>query len=157
MKKEELMLQAINEALSGIKAGHGGPFGAVVARSGEVIAAAHNTVLSDNDPTQHAEVRAISAAARKLGTYDLSGCEIYSTTEPCPMCFSAIHWARIGCLIYGTSIGDVAERGFNELAIAALQMKKIGSSPLVVTGGFMERECLELLEAWDTLPDKKVY
>lgn len=157
MKKEELMLKAIAEALSGIKAGHGGPFGAVVAKGGEIIAAAHNTVLSDNDPTQHAEMRAISAAARKLGTYDLSGCEIYSTTEPCPMCFSAIHWARIDRLIYGTSIDDVAKRGFNELAISAHELKKIGLSPVSVAGGFLERECMELLEVWDTLPEKKVY
>ena len=157
MKKEELMSLAIEEARAGIKAGQGGPFGAVVAKGGEVIAAAHNTVLSDNDPTQHAEVRAISRAARKTGTYDLSGCEIYSTTEPCPMCFSAIHWARIDRVIYGTSMGDVAKRGFNELAIAALEMKKIGSSPVGVSGGFMESECLKLLEEWDFLPGKKVY
>ncbi len=157
MKKEELMSRAIDEALAGIKAGHGGPFGAVVAKGGEVIAAAHNTVLSDNDPTQHAEMRAISGAAGKLGTYDLSGCEMYSTTEPCPMCFSAIHWARIDRVIYGTSIGDVAKRGFNELAIAAAEMKKIGSSPVGVSGGFMERECSKLLEEWDALSSKKVY
>lgn len=157
MKKEELMLRAIDEARSGMKAGHGGPFGAVVARDGEVVSAAHNTVLLDNDPTKHAEMRAISAAAKKLGTYDLSGCEIYSTTEPCPMCFSAIHWARIGLVVYGTCIGDAAKRGFNELAIAARDMKSMGSSPVDISGGFMLRECSALLEEWDGLLGKKVY
>ena len=95
MVEEEFMLIAIEEAYTGVRAGQGGPFGAVVVRDGEVLSAERNKVLVDNDPTQHAEVRAISLAARNLGTYDLSGCIIYSTTEPCPVFFTAIHWARI--------------------------------------------------------------
>lgn len=157
MRKEALMSLAIEEALQGIKAGHGGPFGAVVARRGEVISKAHNTVLSDNDPTRHAEMRAISMAAAKLGTYDLSGHEIFSTTEPCPMCFSAIHWARLDRVIFGTSIEDVRVRGFNEMAIPAEELKKRGDSPVEVEPGFMRKECVSLLEIWDNLPSKKVY
>lgn len=155
--QERFMLMAIDEAYAGIKASEGGPFGAVVVKNGEVLSSAHNTVLGDNDPTRHAEVKAISAAAKKLGTYDLSGCEIYSTTEPCPMCFSAIHWARLDRVIYGTSIEDVKERGFNEMAIHASEMKRMGMSGVDVAGGFMKDECLALLEFWDNLPQKRIY
>ncbi len=157
MTEERFMTIAIEEAYTGAKAGHGGPFGAVVVKDGEVLSAAHNTVLGDNDPIQHAEIRAISLAARKLGTYDLSGCSIYSTTEPCPMCFSAIHWAGIDRLIFGTDIEDVRKLGFNELMISASRMKEEGDSPVEIKGGFMRRECEELLKFWDGLPDKKAY
>ena len=104
MPERSFMELAIEEAYVGVKAGQGGPFGAAVVKGEMVLAAAHNSVISDNDPTRHAEIKAISLAARKLGTYDLTGCEIYTTTEPCPMCFSAIHWARITRLVYGTRI-----------------------------------------------------
>lgn len=157
MRKEALMSLAIEEALRGIKAGHGGPFGAVVAKSGEVISSAHNTVLLNNDPTRHAEMTAISMAAVKLGTYDLSGCEIFSTTEPCPMCFSAIHWARLDRVIFGTFIEDARKRGFNELAIPAAEMKLMGGSGVELESGFMPRECEGLLESWDKISVKKVY
>ncbi len=157
MADEKFMRIAITEARFGIDRGHGGPFGAVIARGNEVLAIAHNTVLRDNDPVQHAEIRAISLAAKKLGVYDLSGCEIYSTTEPCPMCFSAIHWARIDRLIYGTRIEAVRELGFNELSISAAKMREMGSSPVIIEARFMWNECKGLLEHWSTLPDKKVY
>ncbi len=157
MGKERFMLTAIKEGGAGMRAGHGGPFGAVIVKGDEVIAAAHNTVLLDKDPTQHAEMRAISLAARKLGNYDLSGCEIYSTTEPCPMCFSAIHWARLDRVIYGTGIEDVKKRGFNELTIPAAEMKERGRARVEIEDGFMLRECLDLLSEWDRLPSKKIY
>lgn len=155
--EEKFMFMAIDEAYRGIKAGHGGPFGAVVVKGGDVLAAAHNTVLGDNDPTRHAEIKAISIAAGKLGTYDLAGCAIYTTTEPCPMCFSAIHWAGIGDLIYGTDIDDVRELGFNEMTISVAEMKEAGGSAVNIRGSFMRAECEKLLEYWKTLPDKKVY
>jgi len=157
MSEERLMSIAIEEAYSGMKNGHGGPFGAVIVMSGEVLAAAHNTVLKDNDPTRHAEISAISAAARKRRTYDLSGCVIYSTTEPCPMCFSAIHWARIERMIYGTDIEDVGKLGFNELVIPAAGMKQAGNSSVDIRGGFMRHECEQLLKFWESLPEKRVY
>ncbi|MGD2279191.1 MAG: nucleoside deaminase [Candidatus Omnitrophota bacterium] len=155
--EKKFMIKAIEEARSGSSVGDGGPFGVVIAKDGEALASAHNTVLADNDPTRHAEIKAISAASRKLGNYDLSGCDIYSTTEPCPMCFGAIHWARIDRLFYGTGIEDVKKLGFNELAIPAARMKKIGSSPLEIRGGFMREECEELLRFWENLPDRRVY
>jgi len=151
------MKLAIEEASKGIKAGDGGPFGAVIVKDGKILAASHNTVVKNNDPTQHAEMNAISLSSSKLGSYDLSGCILYSTTEPCPMCFSAIHWARIDRVVYGTNIEDVAKLGFNELSIPVLKMKEQGPSPVEITPDFMREECLELLELWSTLPDKQVY
>ena len=92
---DDFMRKAIAEARKNLLRPQGGPFGACIVKDGRVLAAARNTVLKD-DATSHAEVNAIRLASRKLGTFDLTGCEIYSTTEPCPMCFGAIHWARIG-------------------------------------------------------------
>lgn len=151
------MLKAIEEARTGASAGDGGPFGAVVAKNGEILAMAHNTVLRDNDPTQHAEIRAISMAARKCGSYNLSGCEMYSTNEPCPMCFTAIHWARISHLFYGTDIEDARKLGFNELTISAGQLKKMGNSSVELHSRHMKDDCEKLLEYWKGLPDRKVY
>jgi tRNA(Arg) A34 adenosine deaminase TadA len=157
MPDRRFMMIAIEEARSGSASGEGGPFGAVIVKGGEVIAKAHNSVLRDNDPTRHAEIKAISEAASKIGTYDLSGCEIYSTTEPCPMCFSAIHWAKIDRMIYGTDIEAVRKLGFNELTISASEIRDKGGSPVDIVGGFMRPECEELLEFWSGLPDQKVY
>ncbi|MBF0216918.1 MAG: nucleoside deaminase [Candidatus Omnitrophica bacterium] len=151
------MQRAIDDARSGVDAGDGGPFGAVIVKDGVVLATCHNTVLLDNDPTQHAEVRAISKASRKIGSFDLSGCEIYSTTEPCPMCFSAIHWARINTLYYGTTIDDVRKLGFNELTIPAAAMKDIGKSPIKIVPSFLFEKCAELLGYWERTSNSKVY
>lgn len=153
----EFMGRAVRSALAGIRRGDGGPFGAAIVREGRVIAVARNTVLRSQDPTCHAEVKAIRAASRKLRRFDLSGCDIYSTTEPCPMCFAAIHWARIGRLVYGTRIGDVLRRGFNELSIPAARMKSLGKSCMRIEAGFMQPECEKLLAEWDRLPHREVY
>jgi guanine deaminase len=157
MPEEKFMSGAIKEAYQGIKSGDGGPFGVVIVKGAELIAEAHNTVIRDNDPTHHAEINAISAASKVLGTYDLSGCTLYSTTEPCPMCFSAIHWARIDKVVYGTKIEDVKELGFNELSIPALKMKAEGASEVEIEEGVMLAECVELLRFWEALPDKLTY
>ena len=100
MTKEELMREAIRLSVENVKNG-GGPFGAVIARDGEIIAAGVNRVTSENDPTAHAEVSAIRAACKALGTFGLQGCEIYTSCEPCPMCLSAIYWARLDRMYYG--------------------------------------------------------
>ncbi|HMA53692.1 MAG TPA: nucleoside deaminase, partial [Acidobacteriota bacterium] len=105
----------------------------------------------------HAEVNAIRRASKKLGTFDLAGCEIYSTTEPCPMCFGAIHWARIGTVYYGTGIRDAAKAGFHELRISNARMKAMGRSRIRLVPGFMRAECLELFEAWLVTPGRKLY
>jgi guanine deaminase len=151
------MRRALDEARAHLPAMEGGPFGACLVRGDEVLAVAHNTVLKDQDPTCHGEMNAIRLAARKLQSYDLSGCEIYSTTEPCPMCFAAIHWARLGRLIYGTTIIEVARLGFNELTIGSEQMQALGCSPVAVYPGFLAGECRELLAEWDRMPGRRVY
>ncbi len=151
------MFQAIASAEKGMRRGNGGPFGAVLVRSGKVLATAHNRVLKERDATCHAEVNAIREASRKLKRFDLSDCEIYSTTEPCPMCFAAIHWAKIKAIYFGTSIADVKARGFNELSISNTKLKKAGKSRVKLKAGFMKGECLELLKKWDKLPKKRLY
>ena len=108
------MRMALNEARKGIKAGHGGPFGAVIVKDGVVVAKGHNQVIKNNDPTCHGEIMAIHKACKKLGTFDLSGCEIYTTGEPCPMCMAAILWANIDKVFYGCNILDTEEIGFRD-------------------------------------------
>ncbi|MFH1411630.1 MAG: nucleoside deaminase [Candidatus Omnitrophota bacterium] len=157
MTDRELMTMAIKEAEKGIRSGDGGPFGAVVAFNGKPLAAAHNRVIKNNDPTQHAEISAISRASRELKKYDLSGCVIYTTTEPCPMCFSAIHWAKINKIFYGTSILDVKALGFNELIISSAEMKAFSGSSIELYPGCLIEECRELFETWRSLPDKQIY
>jgi tRNA(Arg) A34 adenosine deaminase TadA len=102
MTKEELMKRAIRLSEESVKNG-GGPFGAVIARDGEIISEASNSVTLDHDPTAHAEVNAIRKACSALNSFDLSGCEIYCSCEPCPMCFGAIYWARLDRIYYGNS------------------------------------------------------
>jgi tRNA(Arg) A34 adenosine deaminase TadA len=155
--QKKWMKLAIKSARQGIKKSAGGPFGAAIVSGIRVIAVAHNTVLEDHDATCHAEVKAIRMASRKLGRFDLSDCVIYSTTEPCPMCFSAIHWARLRKVIFGTSIADVQKRGFHELSIPSKTMKQIGQSQIRIQPGFMKKECSALLAEWDRKKDKEIY
>jgi tRNA(Arg) A34 adenosine deaminase TadA len=150
------MRRAVAEARKNLARPDGGPFGACIVKDGRVLAVARNTVLK-NDATCHAEINAIRKASKKLGTFDLTGCEIYSTTEPCPMCFGAIHWARIGTVTYGTGIGDAARAGFHELRISNERMKELGRSRIRLVPGFMRAECLELFRSWLVLPDKTRY
>ena len=112
--KETFMLEAIKKAEENIITGKGGPFGAVVVRNGEIIAAVGNLVTSTNDPTAHAEVVAIREACKTLDTFDLSGCEIYASCEPCPMCLGAIMWARIDKLYYAANRIDASRAGFDD-------------------------------------------
>lgn len=108
------MKLAIDEARFGINNNHGGPFGAVIVKNGEIIATGHNKVLLSHDPTCHGEINAIRNATEKLKTHDLKGCEIYTTGEPCPMCLCAIMWANIDKVYYGCTIKDNAIIGFRD-------------------------------------------
>ena len=153
---ERWMQRAIEIARRGIAAGQS-PFGAVVTRGDELVAEAHNAVIAETDPTSHAEVRAIRAASRALGTIDLSECVLYSTCEPCPMCFGAIHWARIGLVVYGTSIADAKRAGFNELPVSNETLKRLGRSRIGLSGGFLRPECLDLFKRWKASPKKRRY
>jgi len=105
---------AVREAMQGSRQGKGGPFGAVIVKDGQVISTACNEVTSSNDPTAHAEILAIRRASEKLGTYDLSGCVIYATGEPCPMCLSAIIWANIKQVFYALNAEDAEKIGFRD-------------------------------------------
>jgi len=151
------MRQAIRSAYAGIRKDAGGPFGAVIVRKGKVIASAHNTVLRSQDPTCHAEVNAIRLASKQLKHYILEDCEIYSTTEPCPMCFSAIHWARIRKVFFGTTIRDAARLGFNEMPVRNIRLRALGKSPLQIRENFLRRECLRLFRDWEKIGDRIIY
>ena len=114
MYQEKFMKMAIDEARKGIRRRHGGPFGAVIVKNGKVVAVGHNRVLKNNDSTCHGEIDAIRKAERRLRTYDLSGCQIYTTGEPCAMCLAAILWANIDKVYYGCSLADNEEIGFRD-------------------------------------------
>lgn len=114
MKPHDFMQLAIAEARDGIEHGHGGPFGTVIVKDGEIVGRGHNCVLRDNDPTCHGEVSAIRDAGRNLGTFDLSGCELYTTGEPCHMCLCACMWANISKIYYGCTIADNERIGFRD-------------------------------------------
>ncbi len=153
---EQYMRMAIEKAKEGVANGQT-PFGACIVKDGTVVSCVHNVVWQTTDITAHAEVHAIREACKTLDTVDLSGCVIYSTCEPCPMCFSAIHWARISKIVYGTSISDAENVGFNELHISNNTMKNLGNSPVEVVGGFLRDESQELFDMFHNLEQKKVY
>lgn len=110
----EFLRRAIELASDNVRKGLGGPFGAVIVRDGKIVAEAANSVTSSCDPTAHAEVNAIRAAARKLGTFSLKGCELYTSCEPCPMCLASAYWARVDAIHYGAGAEDAARAGFDD-------------------------------------------
>jgi len=144
---------AIDEARSGIRNGHGGPFGSVIVRNDEVIASGHNHVLINNDPTCHGEIDAIRKACQKLGTYDLSGCELYTTGEPCPMCLCACMWANIEKVYYGCTIADNEMIGFRDNKFNDLMggREKLASYLTQIE----HQACLELFEEYNSLNAQK--
>jgi guanine deaminase len=156
MSDEAWMRLAMARVREGIAAGQA-PFGACIVRDGAVVACAHNHVWAHTDITAHGEVETIREACRTLATIDLSGCTIYSTCEPCPMCFAAIHWARIGRLVYGATIADAQAAGFNELTISNAQMKTLGGSSLAIAGPLLRDECAALFAEWLASPRRRLY
>lgn len=110
----KFMREAIIESEKNLTTGEGGPFGAVVVNNGKIIGRGHNEVIKNNDPTCHGEIQAIRDACKKLGTYDLTGCELYTSAMPCPMCLGAIVWANIKVVYYGNSAYDAAQIGFRD-------------------------------------------
>lgn len=153
---EPFMKLAMDACRHGIETGQT-PFGACIVRDRQVVACTHNHVWLETDITAHAEVHCIRQACRALKTIDLSGCVIYSTTEPCPMCFGAIHWAKITRIVYGASINDAKAFGFSELEISNQQMKQLGRSPVQVVGGVMKDQALQLFEQWKSSPSRRAY
>lgn len=153
---EKFMQLAIEKAREGALKGQT-PFGACIVKNNELVCCVHNIVWATTDITAHAEVHAIREACKKLNTIDLSGCTIYSTCEPCPMCFSAIHWARIDRIFFGARIADAQEADFSELTISNEEMKKFGNSPVEVVSDFLRQECQALFQEWSKSHEKKVY
>jgi tRNA(Arg) A34 adenosine deaminase TadA len=154
--KEIYMLEAIKKAEENIITGKGGPFGAVVVRDGKIIASVGNRVTSTNDPTAHAEVVAIREACKELDTFDLSGCEIYASCEPCPMCLGAIMWARIDKLYYAAERNDASRAGFDDelfYSELALPADKRMLSPTQL----LREEANEVFDKWIDETDKIPY
>ena len=150
------MKLAIDEAVKGVQTGDGGPFGAVIVLSDEIVGAGHNTVLRTNDPTAHAEINAIRMATSKLQRFDLSDCVIYSSCEPCPMCFAAIHWAKIETLYYGCTKEDAEGIGFDDKQIYDAIKGK--TSQVKLTMQPLNREqCLAPFRLWASREDKVRY
>ncbi len=155
MKHEDFMRQAIALAVENVKNG-GGPFGAVVVRNGEIVATGVNRVTPDNDPTAHAEVKAIRAACTKLGTFDLSGCVIYSSCEPCPMCLGAIYWAHIDKIYYGANQHDAAAVNFDDSFIYRELELPVGKRRKPVEN-ILHNEALAPFNLWKEKEDKVEY
>ena len=155
MTHEQLIERAIRLSVENVAQG-GGPFGAVVARGGEIVAEGVNRVTALNDPTAHAEVCAIRHAARRLGSFNLSGCEIYTSCEPCPMCLGAIYWARLDRVYYGCDRKDAADAGFDddfiyrELALAPEKRS-------MMMAALLPQESLAAFRMWREKGDRKEY
>lgn len=155
MEKRDLMRRAIALSEVSVKNG-GGPFGAVIARNGEIIAEASNKVTIDCDPTAHAEVSVIRLASKRLDTFDLSGCEIYTSCEPCPMCLGAIYWAHLDRIYYANNRSDAAAIGFDDDFIyKELELKlEDRSTPII---NMMREEAMRAFSMWQEKDDKTEY
>jgi len=150
------MRRAIALALENVSSGRGGPFGAVVVREGAIIAEGTNLVTFSNDPSAHAEMVAVRAACRALGSFQLAGCEIYSSCEPCPMCLGVIYWARPDKVFFGVTAEDAAAVGFDDSFIyRELQLPRSGRSIPMVQ--MMREDALAAFRAWQAKPDKVPY
>lgn len=152
----KFMKLALDEAFKGMRAEDGGPFGAAIVKDGKIIAIGHNEVIKTNDPTAHAEIVAIRKATKLLGRFDLSDCEIYSTCEPCPMCFSAIHWAKMKTLYYAATRYDAADIGFDDQYIYDVLEGKATKEQVTIIK--IDRdESLEPFKEWTEKLDKVEY
>ena len=150
------MARAIELALANVRSGRGGPFAAIVVKDGRIAAEGVNLVASSNDPTAHAEVIAIRAACHALGSFQLGGCEIYTTCEPCPMCLGAIYWARLDRVYYGCCAQDAAAAGFDDAFI----YRQLALDPALRKPPFvplMREEALACFRAWREKPDRINY
>ena len=149
----EYMKAAIEEAESGIHAGDGGPFGCVIVKNGKIIGRGHNEVVKRKDPTCHGEIMAIHEASRTLDSFDLSGCELYTTGEPCPMCMGAILWANIGQVYYGCNIADTEEIGFRDKVFYEFTEEKKAQ----MVREMDREECRKLYRDYQNIAEKTSY
>lgn len=156
MTHNEFMARAIALSIENVHSGRGGPFAAVIVKGGEIISEGANSVTSTNDPTAHAEVVAIRNACRALAAFDLNGCEIYTSCEPCPMCLGAIYWARLARIYFACTAADAANAGFDdsfvyeEIARPHIQRK-------IPMTEMMREEALGGFRAWEKKQDKIPY
>lgn len=153
---EKFMRIAIELSEYNVKQNLGGPFGAVIAKDGMIVARSANRVVPTNDPTAHAEISVIRLACQELGTYDLTGCEIYTSCEPCPMCLGAIYWARIDKVYYANTKADAAAIGFNDHFIydelrSPMSDRKLGFVQL------LRDEALPAFKLWEATENKTDY
>ncbi len=148
----EYMKIAIEEAREGIHAGHGGPFGSVIVKDGKIIGRGHNQVIRRQDPTCHGEMMAIHDACEKIGSFDLSDCELYTTAQPCPMCLGAIFWANIKKVYYGCNVQDTAQIGFRD-EIFYERTKNMGDFQEELDA----QPCRELFREYQNLEEKVGY
>ena len=152
---KKFMRKAIALSIENIKKG-GGPFGAVIVKDGKVISTGVNRVTANNDPTAHAEVTAIRRAAKKLGTFDLAGCEMYTSCEPCPMCLGAVYWAHLDKMYYGNSKTDAKNIGFDDSFIYdEIELKP--EHRHVSTTKLLSDEAIKAFEVWNNAVDKVEY
>lgn len=154
--KNSFMARAIQLSIDGVLSGRGGPFGAVIVRDGEIIAEGMNQVTSTNDPTAHAEVLAIRQACAKLGRFELQDCELYTSCQPCPMCFGAIYWARLARVYFANTAEDAAKIGFDDSFIYS-ELKQPGSQRHIPMTQMMQEEALAGFREWVAKPDKISY
>ena len=150
------MREAIRISLARMRANWGGPFGAVVARRGKIVGRGWNRVTSSNDPTAHAEIMAIRGACRRLKTFQLDDCELYTSCEPCPMCLAAIYWARLGKVFYGNTRQDAARIQFDDDFIYREVARPIARRKIAMKQ-LLRTEALAAFDAWRAKPDKIKY
>ena len=150
------MARAIQLAVENVRSGRGGPFGCVIVKDGNVIAEGVNQVTATNDPTAHAEVLAIRQACQKLRCFELRGCDLYTSCEPCPMCLSAIYWARIDKVYFGSLAEDAARAGFDDSAIYG-EIARTHSQRKIPMIQTMREEALAAFRAWEEDPSKILY
>ena len=153
---EKYLWEAIRLSQEKMEAGEGGPFGAVIVKNGKIIGRGWNRVTSANDPTAHAEVEAIREACSNLGSFSLVGCEIYASCEPCPMCLSAIYWARLDALYFAASHTDAADAGFDD-ALLYKEVSKPWKSRTLTTEQHLQKEAQTVFGAWKNKSNKTPY
>lgn len=152
---KQFMLRAINLAVENVANG-GGPFGAVIVKDDEIVAEGVNRVTANNDPTAHAEVSAIRKACQQLGTFDLTGCTIYTSCEPCPMCLGAIYWAKISRVFCGCNQNDADKIGFSD-AFIYRELERPNSERTLRQQFLLHDEALRAFHAWEMKSDKIEY
>ncbi len=152
----EFLRRAIALATQNVASGAGGPFAAVIARNGKIVGEGVNTVTATNDPTAHGEVNAIRAAAKALGTFILTGCELYTSCEPCPMCLSACYWARLDAVYYGANAADAARAGFDD-AFLYEELRKDSGQRQLRSMQLLGDEAWTSFQTWLDSPNKIEY